>query len=785
MSALHAPAGIRASMSERWARPGLAAAIGTWAGGPLSIDLERDGPHLLIAGTTGSGKSELLQTVIAGLAISAPPDRTTFLLIDYKGGAAFGPLAELPHTTGVITDLDFSLAARALISLRAELRRREHLLAEHQVADLARLRDRRAAPPSLVIVVDEFATLAAERPEFLAGLLDIAQRGRSLGLHLILATQRPAGVISPAMKANIGLRICLRVTDDADSVDVVDSSRAARLPSGVPGRAVLRFSRSRSILFQVARVSAASGRWSSSATPKCGRHAVRLQGRRPRSARPTWTRWWPRRDWRPPGSNPRARLGYHHCPGVYATADPVLIGLLDRPAEQRQVSWPAPSGSVMVLGSPASGRSSALRRFGWTAAAAGADLLVIDPGQGLRDVAAWPAVRTHLDGQDPLLVQRLVAGSPASSGSGPPLPGPPVLLLVDGWELLSGPLDALDYGTTMSRIADLAARGPAAGITVVVSGDLQLQHHRIASSFTTTVRLGIDERGTAVRERTDRGSGQAGRRRDPDRALRSRRAATAGDEAGHVAAPRGSWCARCRRRSNGATCRLPRRMPFRSGVGGDDASPQFIDLSGPGGGLLISGPRRSGVSTALSVLAVGAAEAGIRVVRGCLQPLDRTARRSSMSTCGRGWRSSGHSSPSTMARSCWSPMTSTAGPRRARSCSSDSSRSPDRANTWPPAAGWTARCEHIAVRSPKWQHRAPGSCCRLIPQTARFWMPRSRVAAGRTAPVAGIWCSRVGWYRYRWPPSDPAIRRDAGITGRQAPWRRTSAQPTRHPVRPW
>ena len=234
MSALHAPAGIRASMSQRWARPALAAEIGTWAGGALSIDLERDGPHLLIAGTTGSGKSELLQTVIAGLAISAAPDRTTFLLIDYKGGAAFGPLAELPHTTGVITDLDFSLAARALISLRAELRRREHLLAEHQVADLAGLRDRRAAPPSLVIVVDEFATLAAEQPDFLAGLLDIAQRGRSLGLHLILATQRPAGVISPAMKANIGLRICLRVTDDADSVDVVDSSRAARLPSGRP-----------------------------------------------------------------------------------------------------------------------------------------------------------------------------------------------------------------------------------------------------------------------------------------------------------------------------------------------------------------------------------------------------------------------------------------------------------------------------------------------------------------------------------------------------------------------
>jgi S-DNA-T family DNA segregation ATPase FtsK/SpoIIIE len=558
--------------------------------------------------------------VIAGLAISAAPDRTTFLLIDYKGGAAFGPLAELPHTTGLITDLDFSLAARALISLRAELRRREHLLAQHRVADLAGLRDRRAALPSLVIVVDEFATVAAEQPDFLAGLLDIAQRGRSLGLHLILATQRPAGVISPAMKANIGLRICLRVTDDADSVDVVDSSRAARLPFDVPGRAVLRFSRSRNILFQVARVSAAPA----------GGHRVRLRT----SGVET-----------PPGCGPAVEAGPSDLdevvasarlaaagieaprppwlpplPSVYTTADPVLIGLLDRPAEQSQVSWPAPSGSVMLLGSPASGRSSALRRFGWTAAAAGAELLVIDPGQGLRDVAAWPAVRTHLDGQDPLLVQRLVGRLADELRFRSTTPGHPALLLVDGWEVLSKPLDALDYGSTMSKIADLAVRGPAAGITVVISGELQLQHHRIATSFTTTVRLGVDERGRPVPNGLIAGRGRLGADEIQiarcDRGVRPPPATSQGASLPAAIVVRALPETIERRHLPPAS---PDAVPI--GVGGDDASPQFIDLSGPGGGLLISGPRRSGVSTALSVLAGGAAEAGIRVVRGCLQPL--------------------------------------------------------------------------------------------------------------------------------------------------------------------
>lgn len=148
-----------------WSQPRLAAPLGLSADGILDCDLERDGPHLLIAGTTGSGKSELLLTLVTGLALAAPPEHTEFLLVDYKGGAAFGELTALPHTTGMLTDLDQDLAARALTSLRAEVRRRERLLQEAGAGDLRALRARGPAPfGSLVIVVDEFATLAAESP---------------------------------------------------------------------------------------------------------------------------------------------------------------------------------------------------------------------------------------------------------------------------------------------------------------------------------------------------------------------------------------------------------------------------------------------------------------------------------------------------------------------------------------------------------------------------------------------------------------------------------------------
>ena len=230
----------------------LAATVGQGPAGPIRLDLKADGPHALVGGTTGAGKSEFLQTWIMSMAATVSPERLNVLLVDYKGGAAFAECVDLPHTVGLVTDLSPHLVRRALTSLRAELRKREELLAEYGAKDLAAMEreGNPAAPPALVIVIDEFAALAAEIPEFLDGVIDIAQRGRSLGLHLIMATQRPAGVINDNLRANTNLRIALRMADEADSRDVIGATEAALFPPEFPGRAMVKTGPGRVTHFQ-------------------------------------------------------------------------------------------------------------------------------------------------------------------------------------------------------------------------------------------------------------------------------------------------------------------------------------------------------------------------------------------------------------------------------------------------------------------------------------------------------------------------------------------------------
>jgi S-DNA-T family DNA segregation ATPase FtsK/SpoIIIE len=250
------------AIAARWSVAGRSteAVVGESLDGAFAIDLRRDGPHGLVAGTTGSGKSELLQTLVASLAVANRPDAMTFVLVDYKGGSAFKDCVLLPHTVGMVTDLDTHLVERALDSLAAELRRREHMLADagakdiEDYTDLSRRDDGLEPMPRLLIVIDEFASMARELPDFVTGLVNIAQRGRSLGIHLVLATQRPSGVVSPEIRANTNLRIALRVTDTSESSDVIDTPDAARIAKATPGRAYVRLGHASLVPFQAGRV---------------------------------------------------------------------------------------------------------------------------------------------------------------------------------------------------------------------------------------------------------------------------------------------------------------------------------------------------------------------------------------------------------------------------------------------------------------------------------------------------------------------------------------------------
>jgi len=210
----------------------------------LNLHEKAHGPHGLVAGTTGSGKSELIQSYILSLAVNFHPYEVGFLLIDYKGGGMAGLFKELPHLLGTITNLDGSESMRALESIRAELKRRQRIFRESEVNninaynELFKGRKVEEPLPHLFLISDEFAELKKAQPEFMKELVSVAAIGRSLGVHLILATQKPSGVVDDQIWANSKFKLALKVQNEADSKEIIKTPDAAGITQ--QGRAYLQ-----------------------------------------------------------------------------------------------------------------------------------------------------------------------------------------------------------------------------------------------------------------------------------------------------------------------------------------------------------------------------------------------------------------------------------------------------------------------------------------------------------------------------------------------------------------
>jgi DNA segregation ATPase FtsK/SpoIIIE, S-DNA-T family len=507
---------------ENWSKSkSLRAPIGRSGAGAFTIDMRTDGPHALVAGTTGAGKSELLQGLIASLAVNHSPSKVTFLLVDYKGGSAFAKCNEFPHTVGLVTDLDTNQVRRALTSLNAELHYRERVLQEFRCKDLIELEKKSPsnAPPSLLIIVDEFAALAKEIPEFVDGMVNVAQRGRSLGLHLILATQRPAGVITDNIRANTNLRIALRMSDGMESTDVIGNPVAASLSRTTPGRGIAKVGPQELVSFQAGYVGGHSSierataavsiadlgygtvtPWPSrKAAVEVDPHAPNDLARMVTVVNEAFLQTGvpaPRKPWLAPLP---AAYDLYDLPRSTSDTE-IVLGLLDEPShqEQRPGIWLAErDGSLAVFGASGSGKSTAL----WAIAASVSSVTSETPpiiyaidfaGKALEALEDLPSVGSVIGSDDherltrlftslrSMINERGTAFATVRAGSlsdfrrlAPDRARsiPRVFVLIDGFGNFLSTYERIERGVWAEMVPKLIAEGRAVGIHFVVTAD--------------------------------------------------------------------------------------------------------------------------------------------------------------------------------------------------------------------------------------------------------------------------------------------------------------------------
>lgn len=432
-----------ATIRRLWQSPtGVSTPIGTGEAGTLTLDLVKDGPHGLVGGTTGSGKSEFLRSLVAGLAARNDPTRLNFILVDFKGGAAFKACERLPHTIGTISNLDEQLADRALRALEAEMERRQRIFASagEGIDNLdAYLATNPAEPmPRLLLVIDEFAMLAKDFPDVLKALVSVGAVGRTLGVHMILATQRPAGVVSDDILANTNLRVALRVQSRDDSNNVIGVPTASAIGRAQMGRAFVKLGQDEITPVQTALV---TGQAQLGGGPAVDVREIRQFGVPAPAPRPSAAaadgndldllidaivvanaeagyapprQVWPEalgerveldgflapKDAAHPGAQAVSPLPHALPPLPTAGAvqgSSVLVAVVDEPELQRQsaAGWDLSVGNLMLMGVAGSGTSTALASIALTLAKdtdpSELDLMILDMGsRELEPLAALP-----------------------------------------------------------------------------------------------------------------------------------------------------------------------------------------------------------------------------------------------------------------------------------------------------------------------------------------------------------------------------------------------------------
>ncbi|MBH0129514.1 FtsK/SpoIIIE domain-containing protein [Salinibacterium sp. NK8237] len=654
-------------------RPGkLRATVGSAGIDSMHLDLRTQGPHALVGGTTGSGKSEFLQAWVLGMAAEYSPDRVSFLFIDYKGGAAFADCVSLPHCVGLVTDLSPHLVRRALTSLRAELHFREHLLVRKKAKDLLELEKRGdpESPPALVLVIDEFAALVGEVPEFVDGVVDIAQRGRSLGIHLIMATQRPAGVIKDNLRANTNLRVALRMADESDSSDVIGTKSAAHFDPSIPGRGIAKTGPGRLQQFQ----SGYAGGWTSREPerPSVDVAELRFGGdapwEEPRVAAVEESRDLGPTDQQRLVSSIVAAASSANIPAprrpwldeiasVYdlsllrqRTDRELLIGVADLPTKQQQLPvyfLPDVDGHIAIYGTGGSGKSTALRTLANAAAitprGGPVEVYGLDFSTGsLRMLESLPHVGSIINGDDSERVIRLFRYLKAQLESRAPryaaanassitdyrtLANSPaerrVLLLIDGfpsfredWEVASGRSVWYDV------FKDILSDGRQLGIHVAFTAD---RPGAVPSSVGASIQRRVilrlaDDTGYSL---LDAPSDILSASSPPGRAIVDGRETQVAVLGGSVSMTEQSAAAEKLAQSMlraGVTpvdpiralpkeysaSSLPDRVDTKVTLGVSDEALEAVGLE-PAGTLLISGPPASGRSNALQWLACSVA----------------------------------------------------------------------------------------------------------------------------------------------------------------------------------